>query len=153
MKKFFRAFVLIPLVASFLLFTSCSKDDNPNDPGTNPLVGTWVLTHVTGMFQGFLLTLPVSTVGVSATIITSANGDYTATWEMNGEVSVDNGQWYSEATTITMVTVIAGQQASTVWPFVLSEGNNKLVTTVDAEDIGADEMGLQGNYDLTFTRQ
>jgi hypothetical protein len=152
MKKLFKLFFLLPILAISLVLSSCSSDDGGgNDPGVNPLIGTWQLTHLKGMFQGYLLTVPASSVGAEATIVTSADGNYTATWNLAGDPFTDQGQWYSEETAITLVTQIDGETVSMVWPYEMPD-NNTLVVTVNTADL--DAVGtLTGDYDLTFARQ
>lgn len=154
MKRFLKIFFLLPILVSALLFTGCDSDDNGgNDPGVNPLIGTWNLTQVKGMFQGYLVTLPAATAGVEATITTTADGDYTAIWTVSGDSFTDEGQWYSDETNITLVTVIDGETVTNVWPYELADEDNTFTVTVNAQDIEMDEMGLSGEYDLTFIRQ
>lgn len=152
MIKYLRLLLVLTLFALMLNFSGCdSNDDGGNGSGTNPLIGTWELTHVRGMFEGFLLTIPASSANVSGTISTDAAGDYEATFNVMGDAWTDVGQWYSDATTITFVTNIDGETVSSIWGYTLSDNNNTLTTVVNAQEFGL--VGYQGDYDLIFSRQ
>ena len=141
MKNLRFSLLTVLLTLTLVLFnTGCDSDDSGNNPSSNPLVGTWELSTVT--VQG--ISLPVSTLGIFASIVTREDGTFTASTTYNGDTESSTGTWSSTSSTITL----SADGESYTLPYDIE---NNVLTITASDDLTA-FMGLDVDQ-VTFVKR
>ena len=102
MKIRIQFYLLAILFIPFLIFTSCSDDDNPtaNQSRDDRLVGNWTLTKVT--IPAFAMVLTPEEAGFMVTGTVKSDGTFQMTTTDSTGTIVESGGWSTNGSTLTM---------------------------------------------------
>ncbi len=140
MKEFKQIFLLLLIVISVGLVSSC-KDDDPVSSSDN-LVGVWVLTKVIVTPLEF----SPESLGMQATFDLRSDDTFTVTMTDSSGTSTQTGTW--SATDSKVVLTSEGEAAE--MPYTLS-GNKLTVETV--YDLSAYGLSSEQAIKLELTKQ
>jgi hypothetical protein len=103
---------IILLILFLTVLTSCKKDDSNPVTADNGLVGTWVLTNISGTTtsQG-AISIPPSQAGISMTIVFNSNKTCTITTVQQGQTTNETDNWSTSNGKITFTPVTGGGTA------------------------------------------
>jgi hypothetical protein len=104
----------------FILFlTSCKKDSsNPTAAGNSALVGTWVLTNITGTTQQGPETVSPANAGISMTLIFNNSNAMSLSMVQQGTPTNENFNWSASNGNLSLTSPLGG--AATVLPYTIS---------------------------------
>lgn len=131
------------LFIALILFSGCSKDDEPTSSSGDELVGTWILTKIILTSLGNTELNPAQ-VGFSGTIIMKSDRTFTATFTDSDGPSTDSGTWSAANGKLTMKSSSGETQ---VWPYGLTGNKLTIETNLDIPNLGNIPVRLE------FTKQ
>ena len=122
MKKFL--FILITLMVTHLIFTSCNKDDD-DSLSKSEIVGTWRLTDVKTSESGSYISWPFRTTYASF----KADGSYYG----SGYFGTGNGTWSKKGNTVN--TYVDDQLYASYEIIFVSSTNAEMKMTMNGSSI------------------
>lgn len=129
LKKF--SFILLFLSVA-VVFTSCSKDDNPTESSDNDLVGVWVLSKVILTSMGNMELTP-DQIGVNVTFELRSDKTFKATTTDSTGTDVSTGTWSAANSKVTLKSSDGQTQEM---PYTKSGDQLTVETVIDMETYG-----------------
>jgi Lipocalin-like domain len=110
---------IIFLIVFLSLLTSCKKDSsNPTAAGDSALVGTWVLTNITGTTQQGIETVSPANAGISMTLVFNNSNVMSLSMNQGGTITNENLNWSTSNGNLSLTAV--GGASATVLPYTIS---------------------------------
>lgn len=109
---------IIFLIVFLFLLTSCKKDSNPTAPEDSALIGTWVLTNITGTTQQGPETVSPADAGISMTLVFNNNNIVSLSMVQQGAPTNENFKWTTSNGNLSLTPTIGG--SATILPYTVS---------------------------------
>lgn len=84
---------ILILIVFMSFFTSCKKDSSNPVATENDIVGTWVLTNISGITSQGSITILPSLVGISMTMVFKSDKTATLTMVQEGQTTNSSYNW------------------------------------------------------------
>jgi hypothetical protein len=110
---------IILLIVFLSLLTSCKKDSsNPTAAGDSALVGTWMLTNITGTTQQGPETVSPADAGISMTLVFNNSNVMSLSMVQQGTPTNENFKWSTSNGNLSLTPTVGG--SATILPYTVS---------------------------------
>jgi hypothetical protein len=110
------------LITLLSVLTSCNKDSSNPIISQSGLVGTWILTNISGTTPQGSITVSPGLVGISMTMVLNNNNTATLTTVQQGQTTTQNFTWIDLNSTI----VFTPTNGEVIIPLPYTKTGNKI---------------------------